>query len=68
VVNGIGGTNVPVVIADFSKLPSITPQGLESIGYTYDAAMDKWHIGDAAADFVYTAGRCSRFRFPVRCA
>ena len=53
-VSNIGDNHVPVVIADLSKLENITPTSLESIGYKYDAATDKWHIGDAAADYIFT--------------
>lgn len=52
-VNNIGGGQVPVVIADFSKVENITPASLKSIGYTYNEADDKWNIADAAADYVY---------------
>jgi (E)-4-hydroxy-3-methylbut-2-enyl-diphosphate synthase len=53
-VGNIGGNQVPVVIADLSKLESITPTSLESIGYKYDEASDKWNISDAAADYIFT--------------
>jgi (E)-4-hydroxy-3-methylbut-2-enyl-diphosphate synthase len=52
-VSNIGEKHVPVVIADFSKIEKITPEHLQSIGYTYDAATDKWNIGDAAADYIF---------------
>ena len=52
-VSNIGAKQVPVVVADFSKFESITPADLQSIGYTYDAATDKWNIGDAAADYIF---------------
>ncbi|HEX2683027.1 MAG TPA: (E)-4-hydroxy-3-methylbut-2-enyl-diphosphate synthase, partial [Ferruginibacter sp.] len=41
-VSNIGDKHVPVVIADFSKFDNITTADLQSIGYTYDAATDKW--------------------------
>jgi len=53
-VDTIGGGQVPVVIADLSKMEAITPQSLQGIGYTYDEANDKWTISDLAADFIYT--------------
>ncbi len=53
-VDNIGGNHVPVVIADLSKLDDITPASLESVGYKYDAVTDKWNIGDAAADYIFT--------------
>src|SRR5690242_5232573 len=42
-VSNIGAKHVPVVVADLSKLEKITPADLENIGYTYDAATDKWN-------------------------
>ena len=52
-VSNLGDKHVPVVVADFSKLEKITPDDLQDIGYTYDAATDKWNIGDAAADYIF---------------
>jgi 1-hydroxy-2-methyl-2-(E)-butenyl 4-diphosphate synthase len=52
-VNNIGGGQVPVVIADMSKMKKITPTTLQSIGYAYNEADDKWNIADAAADYIY---------------
>ncbi|MCF3111166.1 (E)-4-hydroxy-3-methylbut-2-enyl-diphosphate synthase [Niabella sp. CC-SYL272] len=54
-VGNIGGEQVPVVVADLSKLNTITPASLQAVGYTYDAGNDKWHVADAAADYIYTA-------------
>jgi (E)-4-hydroxy-3-methylbut-2-enyl-diphosphate synthase len=53
-VSNIGGKHVPVVIADLSKMDKIAPEDLQSIGYTYDDVMDKWHISDAAADYIFS--------------
>jgi (E)-4-hydroxy-3-methylbut-2-enyl-diphosphate synthase len=63
-IDNIGGRHVPVVIADLSKLPSIRPDDLKSIGYAYDAATDKWNISDAAADYVFTAKQLIDFELP----
>ena len=52
-IGNIGGKQVPVVIADFSKYEKITPAHLEPVGYRYDQATDKWFIGDAAADYIF---------------
>ena len=64
VVDNIGGKHVPVVIADLSKLSAITPSDLQSIGYTYDEATDKWNISDAAADYVFTGKAELGFALP----
>lgn len=52
-VSNIGAKHVPVVVADFSKYKNIIPADLQPIGYSYDAATDKWNIGDAAADYIF---------------
>jgi (E)-4-hydroxy-3-methylbut-2-enyl-diphosphate synthase len=64
VVDNIGGKHVPVVIADLSKITAITPSDLQSIGYTYDEATDKWNISDAAADYVFTGKAELGFALP----
>ncbi len=63
-VSNIGGRHVPVVIADFSKIKKITAADLEAIGYSYDAATDKWNIGDAAADYIFTDDQELDFALP----
>jgi (E)-4-hydroxy-3-methylbut-2-enyl-diphosphate synthase len=63
-VSNIGGKQVPIVIADFSKVTQITPSHLEAIGYKYDAATDKWAIGDAAADYIFTGNQLLDFALP----
>lgn len=64
VVDNIGGKHVPVVIADLSRIETITPSHLQSIGYTYDEPSDKWLIGDAAADYVFTGNKLLDFALP----
>jgi (E)-4-hydroxy-3-methylbut-2-enyl-diphosphate synthase len=63
-VDNIGEKHVPVVIADFSKIDNITPSHLQSIGYTYNEATDKWSISDAAADYVFTGNQILSFALP----
>jgi len=63
-IKNIGGKNVPVVIADLSKIEKITPKDLERIGYTYNETLDKWKIGDAAADYVFTGHQILDFKLP----
>jgi (E)-4-hydroxy-3-methylbut-2-enyl-diphosphate synthase len=63
-VDNIGGKHVPVVVADLSKIEKITPNHLQSIGYTYDEATDKWAIGDAAADYIFTGNQLLDFALP----
>jgi len=63
-VENIGGKQVPVVVADLSSRDTIVPSDLQSIGYTYDEPTDKWSIGDAAADYVYTGSTPITFALP----
>jgi (E)-4-hydroxy-3-methylbut-2-enyl-diphosphate synthase len=64
VVNNIGEHHVPVVIADLSKLQTITPKDLQSVGYTYNEATDKWTIADTAADYIFTGHNIVNFALP----
>ena len=63
-VGNIGEKQVPVVIADLSKLDFITPDELQSVGYTYDPATDKWSISDIAADYIFTGKAELDFALP----
>ncbi|HMG83273.1 MAG TPA: (E)-4-hydroxy-3-methylbut-2-enyl-diphosphate synthase, partial [Ferruginibacter sp.] len=63
VVN-IGVGYVPVVIADFGRAETIAHTDLQTIGYTYNEASDKWNISDAAADYIYTADKKIPFALP----
>jgi (E)-4-hydroxy-3-methylbut-2-enyl-diphosphate synthase len=63
-IENIGAKQVPVVVADMSSAETINPEQLQSIGYDYDEATDKWSIGDAAADYVYTASSPISFALP----
>jgi (E)-4-hydroxy-3-methylbut-2-enyl-diphosphate synthase len=66
-VSNLGDHLVPVVVADFMKAATIGRQDLATIGYTYDPATDKWNIGDAAADYLYTARKMLDFDLPGTC-
>ena len=63
-ISNIGDHHVPVVVADFGKSPVAGPEDLEAVGYSYDPATDKWNIGDAAADYLYTENRIVDFELP----
>src|SRR5258705_12955228 len=63
-VGNIGAKHVPVVIADLSKIEKISATQLESVGYTYDEATDKWNISDAAADYIFTGNQLLDFALP----
>ena len=63
-VSNVGAAQVPIVIADFSKIEKIEPAHLMAIGYTYDALTDKWNIGDQAADYIFTGHQLINFELP----
>ena len=63
-VNNMGEHQVPVVIADVSKIDAISPAHLQSVGYTYNEDTDKWSISDAAADYIFTGHQVLSFSLP----
>ena len=63
-VANIGEHHVPVVVADLMQTLSIDRGDLQAVGYSYDAASDKWNISDAAADYLYTGRRTPDFDLP----
>lgn len=63
-VDNIGAKHVPVVIADLSKMGTITARDLDAVGYRYDAHSDKWNISDAAADYIFTGNQLLDFALP----
>jgi (E)-4-hydroxy-3-methylbut-2-enyl-diphosphate synthase len=63
-VDIIGGKQVPVVIADISKIETLSPEALTAVGYAYEATTDKWSIGDMAADFIFTGKAALDFALP----
>lgn len=63
-IQNIGGKNVPIIIADLSKLEKITPEILSGVGYHYKEEIDKWNISDTAADFIFCGGHEVSFALP----
>jgi len=63
-VSGVGGTNVPVVVADFSEREITTQKDLADIGYKYNEETDKWFLADAAADTIYLGKQNITFNIP----
>jgi len=63
-VANIGDHHVPVVVADFMEAAGIDRTDLKAVGYSYDAVSDKWNIGDAAADYLYTGKKLVGFDLP----
>lgn len=63
-VLNLGAKNVPRVIADFSKLETITVEDLKKIGHFYLPATDKWAMNDSGADFIYLGEKFPPFMLP----
>ncbi len=66
-VYNIGGSHPPVVVADYMHEEIISRESLQRIGYEYDTETDKWKIGDAAADYIYTRNKTIGFDLPGTC-
>ncbi len=49
----IGSNHVPVVILSPDVSIISKPADLKNLSYGYDSSLDKWNIGDMAADFLY---------------
>jgi len=60
----IGGTNVPVVVADFHKKTEILHEDIKEIGYRYNPVTDKWNIRDMAADYILCGENKIDFALP----
>jgi (E)-4-hydroxy-3-methylbut-2-enyl-diphosphate synthase len=63
-ISNIGGHHVPIVIADFMEAETVAHKDLRAIGYAYNEVTDKWNIGDAAADYIYTGKKIIDFALP----
>ncbi len=63
-VLSIGGSDVPRVVADYSKRKIISQKDLMDIGYTYDEPSDKWNLSDIAADLIYLGKNVLPFDCP----
>ena len=63
-VMGIGGSHVPVVVADYSSRKISSQKDLTDIGYKYDEVTDKWTLADAATDLIYLGKQNINFNLP----
>ncbi|WP_258105076.1 (E)-4-hydroxy-3-methylbut-2-enyl-diphosphate synthase [Marinoscillum sp. MHG1-6] len=63
-VLNIGDTNVPRVIADFSKVENLEMADLKNVGHFYLPALDKWTMSDLGTDFIYTGTNPVSFMLP----
>ncbi|MEI8073996.1 MAG: (E)-4-hydroxy-3-methylbut-2-enyl-diphosphate synthase [Bacteroidota bacterium] len=63
-VNNIGAKQVPVVVADLTKITAIKVDDLAAVGYQYNANTDKWNIADTAADYIFIGHQILNFELP----
>jgi len=63
-IENIGGTNVPVVVADYSRSQIGGFNDLSRIGYKYVTELDKWEISDTAADYIYLGSNVPEIELP----
>jgi (E)-4-hydroxy-3-methylbut-2-enyl-diphosphate synthase len=63
-VNNIGAKQVPVVVADLTKIKVIKADDLAAVGYQYNANTDKWNIADTAADYIFIGHQILNFELP----
>lgn len=64
-IYNFGAHQVPRVIIDFSNFQNLLATDLQSIGHIYDASIDKWHMSDLGADFIFLAENKASFMMPM---
>ena len=63
-VLNIGKDHPPIVMADLSMRKQVGPNSLVPLGYRYSAKLDKWHINDAACDYIFMGNKDLDFELP----
>src|SRR5690554_447785 len=63
-VFNLGGSNVPRVIMDMSKVDNITDKDLKNVGHFYLPELDKWKMNDQGCDYVYSGDNPITFMLP----
>ncbi|HEV7349608.1 (E)-4-hydroxy-3-methylbut-2-enyl-diphosphate synthase [Telluribacter sp.] len=63
-VLNIGGSNVPRIIADYSRLTVEQHEDLRSIGHFFLPVPDKWRMNDQGADYIYSGSTPVPFMLP----
>jgi (E)-4-hydroxy-3-methylbut-2-enyl-diphosphate synthase len=60
-----GGHQVPRVIADLSKIQTLSPTQLSEIGHVFNETLDKWTMLDVGADYVFLGENKAPFMLPM---
>jgi (E)-4-hydroxy-3-methylbut-2-enyl-diphosphate synthase len=63
-VQNLGGNQVPRVIADYSAIKIENVDDLKAIGHFYLPLLDKWHMNDVGADYIYSGKNKIPFMLP----
>jgi (E)-4-hydroxy-3-methylbut-2-enyl-diphosphate synthase len=63
-IENIGGGNVPRVIVNGDALMISKYEDLASIGHVYSQKLDKFHMTDQGADYIYSGSRSIPFMLP----
>lgn len=63
-VQNIGNSNVPRIIADYSRRGAVTQASLFAVGHTYSIPLDKWNTSDIACDYLYLGDTTIDFELP----
>ena len=63
-VENLGGTNVPRVVADFSRVEDVKYADLRSVGHLYSMLLDKFNMNDLGADYIYSGNTPVAFMLP----
>jgi len=63
-VLNFGDSNVPRVMADFSRVQKVEVPDLKSIGHFYLPELDKWTMNDVGCDYIYTGKNPIAFMLP----
>ncbi len=58
-VFNIGADNVPRVIAIATGVDNISETDLAAVGHIYEPALDKWHMNEQGADFIFLEKPCT---------
>jgi (E)-4-hydroxy-3-methylbut-2-enyl-diphosphate synthase len=64
-VYNLGKSQVPRVIANYATFEKVNPEDLKAIGHLYDANLDKWHMSDMGADYIYLGKTKVDFMLPM---
>lgn len=59
----MGGGQVPVVLGEWAGT-ALDPGDLAAFGYRYSPELDKWHVDEGAADFIYFSATLPSFALP----